>query len=56
MKFSFCLLFTAALAAAAPPKINIPIEKYKLDNGLRVILSEDNTLPVVAVYVVYDVG
>src|SRR6185312_5284120 len=56
MKFSFCLLLTAALAAAAPPKIHIPIEKYKLDNGLRVILSEDNTLPVVAVYVVYDVG
>ena len=56
IKFSFCLLFTAALAAAAPPKIHIPIEKYKLDNGLRVILSEDNTLPVVAVYVVYDVG
>jgi len=56
MKFSFCVLLTAALAAAAPPKINIPIEKYKLDNGLRVILSQDNTLPVVAVYVVYDVG
>ena len=56
MKFSFCLLLTAALAAAAPPKIHIPIEKYKLDNGLRVVLSEDNTLPVVAVYVVYDVG
>jgi zinc protease len=56
IKFSVCLLFTAALAAAAPPKINVPIEKYKLDNGLRVILSEDNTLPVVAVYIVYDVG
>ena len=57
IKFPFCLLFTAALGAAAPPpKIDIPIEKYKLDNGLRVILSEDNTLPVVAVYVVYDVG
>ena len=57
MKFPLCFLLAAALAsAAAPPKIHIPIEKYKLDNGLRVILSEDNTLPVVAVYVVYDVG
>jgi predicted Zn-dependent peptidase len=57
IKLPFCLLFTAALAVAAPPpKIDIPIEKYKLGNGLRVILSEDNTLPVVAVYVVYDVG
>src|SRR5690242_3502348 len=57
MKFPLCFLLAAALAsAAAPPKIHIPIEKYKLDNGLRVVLSEDNTLPVVAVYVVYDVG
>src|SRR5690242_14916572 len=57
MKFPLCFLLAAALAsAAAPAKIHIPIEKYKLDNGLRVVLSEDNTLPVVAVYVVYDVG
>ncbi len=57
IKFPSCLFLTVALAAAAPPpKIDIPIEKYKLDNGLRVILSQDNTLPVVAVYVVYDVG
>jgi predicted Zn-dependent peptidase len=57
MKFPLCFLLAAALAsAAAPPKIHIPIEKYKLDNGLRVVLSADNTLPVVAVYVVYDVG
>jgi predicted Zn-dependent peptidase len=53
-----CWIVFAAIAAAAPapPKINLPIEQYKLDNGLRVILSQDNTLPVVAVYVVYDVG
>jgi len=34
----------------------IPIEKYSLENGMRVILSRDNAVPVVAVYIVYDVG
>jgi zinc protease len=34
----------------------IPIEEYKLDNGLRVILSRDAAVPVVAVAVYYDVG
>jgi predicted Zn-dependent peptidase len=42
-----------ALSAAG---LNIPIEKYKLKNGMRVILSQDNAAPVVAVYVIYDVG
>jgi predicted Zn-dependent peptidase len=34
----------------------IPIEKYSLPNGLRVILSPDNAVPVVAIYVIFDVG
>ncbi|HLJ91480.1 MAG TPA: pitrilysin family protein [Candidatus Angelobacter sp.] len=38
---------------AVPP---IPFEKYKLKNGLEVILSEDHNLPLVAVYVMYHVG
>src|ERR1035438_5200043 len=28
----------------------------KLSNGLRVILSKDNAVPVVTVYMIYDVG
>ncbi len=36
--------------------VRIPIEKYKLQNGLRVILSPDNAVPVVAVYMIFDVG
>jgi predicted Zn-dependent peptidase len=32
------------------------VEKYTLKNGLRVILSQDNAVPVVTVYVLYDVG
>jgi predicted Zn-dependent peptidase len=34
----------------------IPIEQYTLENGLRVVLSEDHAVPVVSVAVYYDVG
>jgi zinc protease len=33
-----------------------PIEKFTLDNGLRVVLNEDKSVPVVSVAVFYDVG
>ena len=56
MKALLSLFICAGSLVAASAKIDIPIEKYKLDNGLRVILSRDNAIPVVAVYVVYDVG
>ena len=56
MKVLITFCACAVSLAAASTKIDIPIEKYKLDNGLRVILSQDNTLPAVAVYMVYDVG
>src|ERR1700682_2942934 len=45
----------ASLASAeAPP--SIPYEKYRLANGLEVILSQDRTLPLVAVDIWYHVG
>lgn len=34
----------------------IEFEEYKLDNGLRVILHQDNSTPIVAVSVLYHVG
>jgi len=34
----------------------VPVEKFQLKNGLRVILSRDNAVPVVTVYLLYDVG
>jgi zinc protease len=37
-------------------RMKIPIETYHLENGLRVILSEDHRQPVVAVNLWYDVG
>ncbi|MCA1631721.1 MAG: insulinase family protein [Acidobacteria bacterium] len=34
----------------------VPAEQFTLENGLRVILSEDHAVPVVSVAVYYDVG
>ena len=34
----------------------LDIEQYSLDNGLRVVLDRDDSIPVVAVAVYYDVG
>jgi zinc protease len=46
-------------AAAKPALLEVPelkFEKYKLENGLEVILSEDHRLPMVAVNLWYHVG
>ena len=32
------------------------LEEYTLDNGLRVVLNPDDSIPVVSVAVYYDVG
>ncbi|CAN5665587.1 pitrilysin family protein [soil metagenome] len=36
--------------------VDIAFEQYRLDNGLRVVLSRDTSAPVVAVNLWYDVG
>ena len=36
--------------------MQIPIERYALENGLRVVLSEDHALPIVSLNLWYDVG
>ncbi|MEX2466958.1 MAG: pitrilysin family protein [Gemmatimonadota bacterium] len=36
--------------------LSIPVERHQLDNGLRVVLSPDRTVPVVAVNLWYGVG
>ncbi len=41
---------------AQPGKLVIPYEKYKLPNGLTVIVSEDHSDPIVHVEVTYHVG
>jgi predicted Zn-dependent peptidase len=36
--------------------MDIPVEYYKLKNGLKVVLSQDKTAPVIAVGVYYNIG
>jgi zinc protease len=43
-------------ANAAPEKFQVPVEYYKLPNGLRVVLSPDHTAPTVCVGVYYRIG
>src|ERR1700692_4201411 len=43
-------------AAAAAEEFHVPVEYYKLPNGLRVVLSQDHTAPTVCVAVYYRIG
>jgi zinc protease len=36
--------------------LSIPIERHRLDNGLKIILSQDESAPIVAVNLWYNVG
>jgi zinc protease len=54
MRLTLACLF--ALAAASAAEFKIPVETYKLPNGMRVVLSQDNAVPVVTVYMIFDVG
>ena len=38
------------------PATKYPVERFTLDNGLRVVLTPDRSAPVIGVAVVYDVG
>jgi predicted Zn-dependent peptidase len=50
------LAFCVATVVSHSAELHIPIEKYQLKNGMRVILSPDHSVPVVTVYIIYDVG
>ena len=43
-------------ATDASPLARLPIRREQLDNGLRVVMSPDRTVPTVAISVYYDVG
>jgi len=47
------------LAAQQPPKaaqLQVPVDYYKLKNGLKVVLSRDTTTPTACVAVYYNIG
>ncbi|NUR56438.1 MAG: hypothetical protein HOQ29_18500, partial [Acidobacteria bacterium] len=46
----------AAAAGAAAPRLQIPVTRFTLPNGLRVILHEDHTVPLMTVNVWYHDG
>lgn len=54
-KFSFLMMFCVAFSFASRGQ-NIKYEEYDLDNGLHVILHQDNSTPIVTVSVLYHVG
>jgi len=43
-------------AKVADNSFSIPVEYYKLKNGLKVVLSQDKTAPTVTVAVYYNIG
>ena len=65
MKVIFHILICCALAAttalAAPAaksadSFNVPVEYFKLPNGLKVVLSPDHSTPTIALGVYYNIG
>ena len=66
-QYSFCTLLCIVFGASAfvsctGPKekaaktFQVPVEYYKLKNGLKVVLSQDKTAPTVTVAVYYNIG
>lgn len=53
---TFLLLFTIASFPQSAEKFKLDYEKYKLSNGLEVILHEDKSDPIVSVTILYHVG
>src|SRR4051812_43939159 len=56
---SACFLPVLAEGAAAqgsPTRLSIPVDYYKLPNGLKVVLSRDTTTPTAVVAVYYNIG
>ena len=49
-------VFIAALFISwtgKPDNLEVPVDYYKLDNGLKVVLSPDKTSPIISVGVYY---
>src|SRR6478752_2697612 len=61
-----CVLGLLAIAAYPPlgsaqkasgtASLHVPVEQYKLPNGLKVVLSRESTVPTAVVAVYYGVG
>ena len=57
MKYLFLIVFSfATIFSSVSWSLIKPVDKYKLDNGLRVILHRDPKLPLYSFHLWYDVG
>jgi zinc protease len=60
MRIAVLAVLTAgslSLQAQTQPKpLHIPIQQYKLDNGLRIVMSEDHSAPTYGISITYNVG
>ena len=45
-----------AAVREGPAAVQIPVQRERLENGLRVVLSPDHSVPTVAIAIYYDVG
>ena len=53
---SAACIAASAFPAAAQTDVELPFDRFQLDNGLTVVVHEDRKAPVVAVQVMYGVG
>jgi len=56
MKRTLPLLLLLAASPLAAQDVGIPYTQFELENGLRVLVHEDRSIPIVAVNVWYHVG
>lgn len=56
IRWCMILLQAVPLTMAGQGAFRVPVEYHKLDNGLRVVLSQDKTAPTVVVAVYYNIG
>jgi predicted Zn-dependent peptidase len=50
------VLMTVSCTQQQSGNYTVPVEYHKLKNGLKVVLSRDNTVPIVIVAVYYNIG
>jgi predicted Zn-dependent peptidase len=56
MKVILAALALAGVSLLDAAGVSVPVERFQLANGLRVIVSPDPAVPVVSVYIIYNVG
>jgi zinc protease len=56
ISFAFLLASSVTFAQENNLKINFPVTKYKLANGLTVLLHEDHSVPLISYHTWYKVG